>query len=109
VSLCYFLPPSHAIHTTGGFTVSSSHLESCASLPFDDQTDIIYPPYESLSNLLGDIAWDLDSKRVSCIFVSAVLAVPENSIFSFEMATDNAAVYSSVNGQPLGRYWLSNI
>ncbi len=96
---------SFPIHPTGGFIAGSTNSESCASLPFDFQTNVVHLSHESISDLLGNITLDSDAKSIGCVFISAVLAAPENSIFSIELVTENAAVYSSVDEQPLERYW----
>jgi hypothetical protein len=95
---------SFSVLRTEGLVSGSSNVETCQKLPFDFPMSISRFRHNSLSEVFVNFASDSHPKSLGCVHISAILAAPENSLFSVEMITENAAVYSSVNEQPLQRY-----
>jgi hypothetical protein len=77
-------------------------LESCMGSPFDLRIDSVYSN-ESLSSVFQNVASDAKFRTCSCVLISAVLFAPENSLFSIEILTENAAIYPSIDEEPLQR------
>jgi len=111
-SKCFFFP----IHTrvgpclvaschdssAGGINANYMDLQSCSHVPFDLPVDSVHSN-DSLSEVFKSIASDTYTKQLGCVLISAVLISPENSLVSIEIETENAAIYSSIHGQPLER------
>jgi len=70
--------------------------------PFDLRIDNVYSN-ESLSSVFQNVASDAKFRTCSCVLISAILFAPENSLFSIEILTENAAIYPSIDEEPLQR------
>jgi hypothetical protein len=80
-------------------------VNSCSNVPFDLLTDAVNSN-GSISQIFKNIASDTDSMHLGCVLVSAVMIPPENSMLSVDITTENAAFYTSVNGDSLDRWLL---
>ena len=97
----FFAAACH-ISFAGGINANYMDLQSCSHVPFDLPVDSVHSSY-SLSEVFKNIASDTHTKPLGCVLISAVLISPENSLVSIEIETENAAIYSSIHGQPLER------
>lgn len=93
---------SYNTFSIGGVNVNVMDLESCMASPFDLRPDTIYS-MGSLSSVFESMASDAKFRTSSCVLISALLMAPENSLFSLEIETENAAIFSSADEEPLPR------
>ncbi len=97
-----FLAAACNISFAGGINANHMDLQSCSHIPFDLPVDSVHSN-RPLSEVFKNIASDTHKKQHGCVLISAVLISPENTLVSIEIETENAAIYSSIHGQPLER------
>ena len=77
-------------------------LESCMGSSFDSRVGNIYSN-DSISSVFQNAASETAVRASSCVLISAVVLPPESSLFLFEIMTENAATYPSIDEEPLQR------